>query len=1150
MRFRVLDIERYGAFERRRLVFRDGAALHVVHGANEAGKSTALAAVTELLYGIAPRTAYGFRFGYEDLRLGADIVDRAGRAVSFRRRKRQKATLVDAEDKPLPDDLLTPFLAGVDVDRFRSAFGLSQETLREGGKAMLDTGGEAGAALAGAAGLDSLVRLSRALESEASRLWRPRGQCDYLDAQERFDAERKLVREASLAHDAYLRRLAEIEERRAAVDAAKARREVLSAERVRLERVLRTSVALGKLERVERAAADLADLPAASPSAATLTGALDDLARTHATERAAERERARFEAELASVLVEDSILNEAEEIDALAREVSVHRKEAIDLPERRKEERAARAELDAIARELRLSGADEVVGRRPDAPALARLEEALARGERLATLCEEAAKRHAEARDAVAAAEVERRRLPPASDPGPLGARAKALAPLHDVVRRLAERHAERTRRAGDIARAAARLSPSIASLEALASLVLPARAVISDVADVAVALTTRENRLRERIAEARAEADKRQADMDKLTLGGTIVDEATLAEARARRDAAWTEARAALATGAGASASGLAAAVDGGLREADELADRRFLDARRATALALAEQERRRFLAEAETLETRDLKSLSDERSRAREAYLALWTESGIVPGKARAMLDWLDEVTRLRGAHALLGELDQDIAATRDVIAGLLPALEAIEADLGLLAPAGDAATRLRTVEAALEDTRARWQAIREAQQAIARAEDTRDRARRDEKQNTDLFVEWRARFAEALVAAGADPTSEISAAREIARLWASTATPIERLSTAARRIRDMEANAAGRQARLDALLARLGEASSAELATSVETLAGRLAVARERAARRQVLVAERSRADVERTTAETAAREARAALARLAAPFGTEDPDLLPTVARRLAERERLVAESDRLRAEIANAGEGRDLATLRAEAAEIPLDVATARRQAIADEEAEIERARDAARDALNAAERELRAATSGGKAEGALQRQMAAAADMAAVARRWGVASLGVLLLREALARHRARFQDPLVTRASAIFAGLTLADWAGLGIDYDGEGKGVFVARRPDGRTTQVDGLSEGTRDQMFLALRLASLEAFATGADPPPFLGDDLLVSFDERRAAAGLRALAEAGRHAQVILFTHHRFLVDLATETLGADVDAIAL
>jgi uncharacterized protein YhaN len=71
--------------------------------------------------------------------------------------------------------------------------------------------------------------------------------------------------------------------------------------------------------------------------------------------------------------------------------------------------------------------------------------------------------------------------------------------------------------------------------------------------------------------------------------------------------------------------------------------------------------------------------------------------------------------------------------------------------------------------------------------------------------------------------------------------------------------------------------------------------------------------------------------------------------------------------------------------------------------------------------------------------------------------------------------------------------------------------------------------------MSSGTRDQLYLALRLASLEKYMDSAEPMPFIVDDILVHFDDARAQATLGVLAELARHTQVILFTHHARLVE---------------
>jgi uncharacterized protein YhaN len=52
------------------------------------------------------------------------------------------------------------------------------------------------------------------------------------------------------------------------------------------------------------------------------------------------------------------------------------------------------------------------------------------------------------------------------------------------------------------------------------------------------------------------------------------------------------------------------------------------------------------------------------------------------------------------------------------------------------------------------------------------------------------------------------------------------------------------------------------------------------------------------------------------------------------------------------------------------------------------------------------------------------------------------------------------------------------------------------------------------------------------------------PFIVDDVLVHFDDQRAAAALAAMGELAEKTQIIFFTHHQHLLDLAQKSLSED------
>ena len=84
------------------------------------------------------------------------------------------------------------------------------------------------------------------------------------------------------------------------------------------------------------------------------------------------------------------------------------------------------------------------------------------------------------------------------------------------------------------------------------------------------------------------------------------------------------------------------------------------------------------------------------------------------------------------------------------------------------------------------------------------------------------------------------------------------------------------------------------------------------------------------------------------------------------------------------------------------------------------------------------------------------------------------------------------------------------------------------------ISRMPAEEVTIDDG------SQLYLSLRLATLEWRMETSEPMPFIVDDILINFDDERSRATLETLARFSRKNQVILFTHHRQLVDDAVTT----------
>ena len=191
MRLARLDLLRYGLFTDTPIELpRAERDIHIVYGPNEAGKTTSLTAIEDLLFGILERSPYNFLHSYEAMRVGA-VLENAGDCFEFQRRKTRRDMILGPDGVPLPGDerLLAPFLGGADRVYFDRMFNLSHRRLAEGGRAIIEAKDDVGQMLfVAGTGLADLRERLKQLEEEADLLWAPRksGKRLYYQAQDRL----------------------------------------------------------------------------------------------------------------------------------------------------------------------------------------------------------------------------------------------------------------------------------------------------------------------------------------------------------------------------------------------------------------------------------------------------------------------------------------------------------------------------------------------------------------------------------------------------------------------------------------------------------------------------------------------------------------------------------------------------------------------------------------------------------------------------------------------------------------------------------------------------------------------------------------------------------------------------------------------------
>jgi uncharacterized protein YhaN len=200
MRINRLDLLRYGRFTNVSVPFPKAESdLHVIFGPNEAGKSTSLAAIEDLLFGIPHNSTYNFVHDYAAMKVGG-VLEHDGKTLEVRRRKGNKYTLLAPDDNPLlsGDNALAPFLGGADRTFLARMFSLNHERLAQGGREILEAKDEVGQTLFSAgAGLSGLRERMASLAKEADELWGPRraGRRKYYIAFEAMEEADKALRE-------------------------------------------------------------------------------------------------------------------------------------------------------------------------------------------------------------------------------------------------------------------------------------------------------------------------------------------------------------------------------------------------------------------------------------------------------------------------------------------------------------------------------------------------------------------------------------------------------------------------------------------------------------------------------------------------------------------------------------------------------------------------------------------------------------------------------------------------------------------------------------------------------------------------------------------------------------------------------------------
>ncbi|MCE2574266.1 YhaN family protein [Komagataeibacter sp. FNDCR2] len=1145
MRISEFRIIRYGAIAGLDLNFGDGHGLHVIHGPNEAGKSTCLSALSDFLFGVGHNSQAGAVFGNDQIRLEARLLLADGQELALRRRKGRTRTLslLDDAGSVVGDSQLAPALGAMTRERFAALFGLNDETLRTGGMDLLRANGDIGRLIVEAGGgLRALVMRLGEIDARRNQLFAPRraAEREFYKALDAFSAAQKTLKDASLGHDAYAqhcRQRDEARERKTALGQEQAELRRLRTRHERLAAALPQLHEITLLETELAAQAALADLPAGT--GATITHVLDTCATARTCHAAAMEQASRLGQQITVPPDEATLASLRDPITRaihLGHEVRRHHALATGHAEKR---RAINESLASLRQRLGREADADLRQFMPDRGVLDTIRRLADARVQWDSQNDGLNQQVAQTEQAMARKQARLSSLRAAGRDLPLHEDTASLAALPAEMKRLELRAGALDQRQTDLA---ARLGALGAmTMEQLRTLPCPTPDAVRRLAESRHGLRGEHDQLTSKLVAAREHLTTLHPQLARLEQAGHQVTPETLAAARTQRDALWRDIRTTYLDPAPAPDATTrqlqAMALDAAMDRADTLSTQLMAEANRIAQI----EGLRHAIRECDD----KIAFYMQQQAHLHERMDCQWQEfiapfPALIPHAATP--DALDTFVRLRTeilndaaqiAHerALLAEERIRPATQHDIMQrlahrlGVDPALPP-----GPCVAAVTAALRLHDTEHDEYDRLKRecdeLRASETGLQAQARGLHAARQA-------------WERQWARAVQALGLPADAPPAVACDLATEWAAAPAHIERLAEL------HEAAVQARQAMadlarvMDGLRPHIHPALPHDMLDAANELERRWQIAQKNHTQREALRPEHEQATRSVRESEASLSRAQAEVAALQTRTQTDSPHALEQLALRLARRDTLAERHAQALHTLSRMTDGQAPTDLHREIDGRDLPELTAEIARIDDRLKELDQLRDNAVRAEQREETALRAFENNTEAPQAAARREAAITHLHQIVAEYARLTLARNLIADAIDRVRTEEQDPLVTRAGQFLRLATQGAFTGIRTELDTRNEPVVQGIRHDGGIVPVTAMSAGTRDQLFLAFRLASVETYCRSAEPLPFIADDLLVQFDDARTHTTLCALADFARTTQVLLFTHHDSIRDMARD-----------
>ena len=1161
MKITVIQLIAFGPFTDCQLDLSAGShGLHILYGPNEAGKSSSLRAITHFLYGFPSSTPDNFQHPYNALRIGASLEHSDGTQLTTVRRKAQKLSLrCDQDQEPIADDALRHFMGDVDQDFFKSMFGINHQRLREGGKEIAAGKGRLGELLfAAGAGVVNLQQLQNDLQTETDALLKNSLRSgsiqqhlqDYLE-------RRKAVGAAQVTVDSWKSCDQQCQLQRQRLADLDQQRNQVQAELARLQRIESASAAIDRWKTRKQKLEKLSHVPRLEEGfVGRANELLLDLKTRQVQSSGATTELEKLAAQLNSLKVPQWILTAFDAIEALRDRVGGIRKSLVDRPAVEARCRDSENEAQELMREL---------DRSPDLSTIEELRlphdktvKIQSLGNQLQRQLErlQAQRKNCEQLQLSIGSSEQRLTIQPiACDLIALRASLRTIQQQGDVQGELIQAEADCSKLQRQVNLALKKLPLFVGELAELECLPVPSPISLDR---FEAELTSADHQIqshRRALAEDEQLRESVSAQLSHLESGQAVPTLAELDRMRQLRQQGWQllfanwesnrvdqQANHEYFTNF-PNGSDLATAYQHAVIEADRIADALRTDADRVATKAklhsdLAQIDTRLAKRQAELQQSRALRADIELR------WQTLWAPTSISPLRPDEMQDWLRQLDQLTQQLQQLRQLESECGQKRLQLAQLTQRLEQMLEMLGLassdegLQPAARAPSEkpaLRELTQWVDDK------LNELTGQVSRQEQWSMQLHDD---RTKLVAAQSEYARSEMKRLGLEQTALPEQANDRLDTLRELFAKFKEVDRFRARLQHIDRDAQLFAADVAALCARVApELHELPADQALSALVQELEQARVAERQHKTLVERQVELNETLRQSQQRGEQATIQLNELMRQAQVSEYDQLGPIAEQARERrdhEQAVAD---LEDEIVGFCAGATLFDFVAEVEkERSCEQSLQQRLAHAQQQSlELNEQRDSVIGQIRSAEIELQKFDGSGKAADANAECESIAAQLEDELRSLAVRRVATVVLKTAIERHREKNQGPILSRASQIFQKITIGQFSGLQAEYNDKGEPVLAGLR-NGARVLVEGMSDGTCDQLYLALRLASLEAWLSHHEPIPLIVDDILMNFDDARSVATLHVLAELSQQTQVIFFTHHQHLVELASQHLS--------